>query len=201
MKSLIKNLTKVSKDFIKNHVEIKDIILFGSLLRGKEKPNDVDILLIFKKRIDKDIEYNLKNSFKKFSLIISIISKTEKECFDPSFDVRESILFEGYSLLKSKFVSKDFGFASLGLFIYNTKFLTNTQKTKFYYAFNGRGKNKGLIRQWDAIKLSDNIITTPLNKIEQAKEFFEYWKISYKYIPFLIPERMNKPHIIGKLNI
>ena len=31
--------------------EVDDILLFGSTVRGKEKPEDTDILIIFKKKI------------------------------------------------------------------------------------------------------------------------------------------------------
>lgn len=201
MISLITQLTKTSKSFIKEYKDVKDIILFGSLIRGKEKPNDIDILIIFSKNINKDIEYKLRKLMENYSKNISIISKTEKEYIEPSFDARESVLFEGYSLTKSKFLAEDFGFASLGLFFYNTKSLTNVNKTRFYYALNGRSSNKGFIDKLNAIKLSDNLIAVPLDKIESAKEFFEYWKLDYKYIPSLIPQRLGKKSIIGKSNI
>lgn len=199
MKSLITQLSKTSKLLFKKYKEqIKDIILFGSFIRGKSKPKDIDILIIFKKKINKDIEYELKNLFLNYAKNISLISKTEDESIDPSFDARESLLFEGYSLVNSKFTAEDFGFISFGLFLYNTKSMSNVKKTRFYYALNGRGSAKGIINELDAIKLSDNSILIPINKIESAKEFFEYWDINYKYIPSLIPKRMGKKNIIGK---
>jgi len=192
-------LTKISKTFFKKYSsEIKDIILFGSFIRGKLEPNDIDILLIFKRKVNKDIEYELKNLFLKSTNNVSIISKTEEECIDPSFDARESILFEGYSLINSKFIAEDFGFISFGLFFYNTKGLSNVKKTRFYYALNGRSSIKGVIDNLCAIKLSDNLIAVQLDKIESAKEFFEHWGLNYKYVPSLIPKRMGRRGIIGK---
>ena len=199
MKSLNTQLTKISRAFFKRHErQLKDIILFGSFVRGKAKPEDIDILIIFKTKVNKDVEYELKKLFYEYAKNISLISKTEKECAEPSFDARESILFEGYSLISSKSLAEDFGFASFGLFFYDTKTLSNTKKTKFYYALNGRLSKKGIVEELDAIKFSDNVLAVPLDKIESAKEFFEYWGISYKYVPSLIPKRMGRKNIIGK---
>ncbi len=199
MKSLITQFNKISKTFFKeNKKEIKDIVLFGSLIRGKTKPKDIDILIIFKTKINKDIEYKFRKLLSNYAQNISIISKTEKEYIEPSFDAREGILFEGYSIINSRFIAEDFGFTSFGLFFYDTKNMTNAKKTSFYYALNGRSSNEGVIDKLNAIKLSDNIIAVPLNNIEVAKEFFEYWGLNYKYIPSLMPKRMGKKNIIGK---
>jgi len=200
MKSLTTQLAKAGRPFFKKYEsQLKDIVLFGSFVRGKAKPEDIDILLVFKTKVNKDVEYELKKLFSEYAKNISIIPKTEKECAEPSFDARESILFEGYSLINSKFLAEDFGFASFGLFFYDTKNMTNTKKTKFYYALNGRLSKKGVIDSLNAIKLSDNVIAVPLDKIESAKEFFEYWGIGYKYVPSLIPKRLGRKGIIGRL--
>jgi len=195
MKSEITQLTKFSKVFYEKHkTEIKDIILFGSILKGKLNPNDIDILILFNKKIDKDLEYEFKQQTKIKNL--EIISKT---LLDPSFTAREGILFEGFSLINKKSISSEYGFESKGMFIYNTKKLNNTNKTKFYYALNGRRKFKGMADSLQAIKLSDNILLVSLDKISLAKEFFNHWSIEFKYVPSLIPERLSKPHLLSKI--
>ncbi len=198
MKLNITKLSKQSKVFQKKYKEeIKDIILFGSSLRGKLEPEDSDILILFNKKINKEIEYEFK---KQVSIKnISLISKTEDTLYDHSFAARESILFEGYSLVKKQFIAFRSGFDSLGIFIYYTKDLKNTEKTRFYHALNGRRGSLGVIDLLKAIKLSDNIIAVPLEKIEEAKEFFGQQKIEFKYVPSLIPSRLAKKHIIGKV--
>ena len=51
-------LAKESKEFWKSQKDtVTDIILFGSAARGKPKPDDIDILLLFREKIDKDVEY------------------------------------------------------------------------------------------------------------------------------------------------
>ena len=49
LKKLLKNAvfkSEIRKFFRKNESEIVDIILFGSIVKGKEKPRDIDILII-----------------------------------------------------------------------------------------------------------------------------------------------------------
>lgn len=193
-------LCKISRDFYKKHKGIiKDIILFGSVLRGKDNPSDIDILIVFINNINKDIEYEFKKKISRIVSNASIISKTQDSLHDSSFSAREAILFEGYSLINKKPIASLSGFESLGIFIYQTKKLNNVDKTRFYYALNGRSGAKGVIYLLNAIKLSDNIIAVPLSQTENTKEFFTRWNIDYTYVPSLIPSRLAKKHIIGKV--
>lgn len=200
MKSKITALSKLSKTFQRKYKEeIEDIILFGSSLRGKLEPEDIDILVLFSKKTDIEIEYEFKKQVSKIIRNVSLISKTENTLHDPLFAAREAILFEGYSLIKKEFISSLSGFDSLGIFIYSTKELKNVEKTRFYYALNGRRGASGVVDLLNAVKLSDNIIAVPLEKIEEAKEFFEQQNIEFRYMPSLIPSRLSKKHILGKV--
>ena len=198
MRSTLTQLNKLSKKFYRRYrSELKDIIVFGSVMRGKSDPKDLDVLMLFKKKINKDIEYE----FRKIASDVknaAIISKTENNYTDTSFDAREGVLFEGYSLIKNKLVSSEYGFTPLGLFVYQTQTLSNVKKTRFYYALNGRAASKGIVDMLDGLRLSDNLIAFPLNKIEAAKEFFNFWELEYKYVPVLMPERLARKNIIGK---
>ncbi len=198
MNSKITQLKKITKSFYKRNIgKIEDIVVFGSFMRGKEKPSDIDILMIFKENIDKNLEYDYR---KKMPANISVISKTLKTCLDRHFDGREGYLFEGFSLVKSHYTASDYGFASFGAFIYETSQLDNTTKTRFYYALNGRGGSNGAIGTFEGIKISDNTIFVPLIKIEQARDFFDFWKLEYKFIPVLLPERLARKAILAKLD-
>ena len=82
------------------------------------------------------------------------------------------------------------------MFKYNFSNWNKLQKTKFYYALNGRGSAKGIFQQLEGIKLSDQIILIPLDKIELFRDFLESWELDYKYIPMIIPERLGKKKIL-----
>ncbi|MEK6901696.1 MAG: nucleotidyltransferase domain-containing protein [Nanoarchaeota archaeon] len=49
---LHKNLKKI----VAKQTEVEDIILFGSVMRGQERPEDIDILVIFKNSVVKETE-------------------------------------------------------------------------------------------------------------------------------------------------
>ena len=186
------NLQKIARSS-----EIDDIILFGSVVKGKERPNDIDILVIFKNKINKEVEYKVRKTIEKEYQNVQIISKTNATVLEETFVARESLLFEGVSLLSRNKVSDRYGFDSLGLFKYTFDNWTKLQKTKFYYALNGRGGNEGLSQKLNLIKLSDGLLLSPLGNIEKLKEFLESWEIRYIYIPFLLPKRLNKKKLLS----
>jgi len=199
MNSRITRLNKAAKQFFKTHKDaLMDIILFGSLMRGKEKPSDIDVLLIFNNAVNKNIEYEFRNILSKIEKNVSIVSRTKADYKIPSFDAREGLLFEGYSIGGSKFVAEEFGFKSMGLFIYQTKNLSNAEKTRFYYAMNGRTNTKGFIAQSGSIRLSDNMLVFDLSAVEDAKEFFQEWHIDYKFVPILLPERLARKYLLER---
>ena len=61
LKELLKNkkFAKIIKEFLKRP-EILDIIIFGSVTRGKEKPKDIDLLIIYAQKTKDIIEINYK---------------------------------------------------------------------------------------------------------------------------------------------
>lgn len=184
------------KEILKRNKEVEDILLFGSAARGKENPADFDILVMFKEKIDKNVEHSIRKELEKEYDNISIISKNKDTALEPSFDARESIMFEGKSILTGKNIAKTYGFDSLGMFKYGFKGWTKVKRIKFYHALNGRDKKGGILQSLNCIKASDGIILAPIDKIEPMRSFLDSWKIDYKYIPILIPERLNKKQIL-----
>ena len=192
-------LTNKLRRIAKLNPLLDDIILFGSVVRGKTKPTDVDILVLFKNSVDKKTELEVRKILESHYKNVSIISKTRDMISDPAFDARESIFFEGISLLSGNVQSTTYGFSSLGMFRYDFKKWNKLEKTKFYYALNGRGTNQGIVTKLGCVKFSDNVVLVPLHNIEPFREFMELWRLEYRYIPLLIPERMNKKKLLTEL--
>lgn len=42
--------SEIKRFFIKNKDILLDIIIFGSFIKGKEKPNDIDLLILYKNK-------------------------------------------------------------------------------------------------------------------------------------------------------
>lgn len=191
-------LAKHIKNKLQAFLGVEDIFLFGSFVRGKVAPRDIDVLVLFVEKVDKHVELEIRNILLPFYPSLSIVSKTKKTALDPAFDARESILFEGKSLFTGKSFAERYGFSCFGLFRYDIHTLTALQKTKFYYALQGRLGAKGMLDALRSFKFSDMVILTPLEKIEPMKDFLDSWKIPYQYIPVLLPQRMSSLRILQK---
>ena len=184
------------KKLISKYSEVEDVILYGSTVRGKKNPKDVDILVLFHQKVDKKTEYEIRKTIEKDYDNVSIISKTAATVLESAFDARESVLFEGKSFLTGKTLGEKYGFSSLGMFKYDFKGWNNTKRTKFYYALNGRGKEKGISQKLQCIKYSDRVVLVPLDHIELFREFLESWEMEYRYVPMLLPIRLNRRKIL-----
>jgi len=73
---ILKN-TKLKNKLIKlagKQQEVADILVFGSVVRGKEKPNDIDILVIFESKVDKDIEYQIRKILGEYNVSADLLN-------------------------------------------------------------------------------------------------------------------------------
>ncbi|OIO41706.1 hypothetical protein COU56_03510 [Candidatus Pacearchaeota archaeon CG10_big_fil_rev_8_21_14_0_10_31_9] len=178
----LKFLILVSKDFRKKQ-GIVDIILYGSSVKGKINPRDVDIAILFDNfSIDKRLgilrEY--KEKIKKKINNPDIIQINLSEFFDSHFLARESIIVEGYSLINNKPFSETLGFFGYMLFTYTLKGLNHNDKTKFTYSLIGRGKNKGILKGLNAEPIGKGAVLIPIGNSYVFDEFLKKWNIKYK---------------------
>lgn len=191
LKELLMNteFIKSCKEILKNGY-VLDIVIFGSSIRGKERPNDLDLLVVysndFKDIIDEN--YKIKKILEKYIKNIQITGKKYKEIFEKSFLPRESILAEGFSISQNKFLSEGFGYKNFILFKYSLKNLSKSRRMTFYYSLYGRGDENGLLEKNNCIKFSDSIILSPISSSDLIKDFFESLKIEYINFPFLTTE-------------
>lgn len=186
------SFNKEIKNFYSQHKnELLDIILFGSVMKGKEKPKDIDILLLFKEKENVDIAYALKKKITKHNLEITM--KTYASLFSSAFKAREAFLLEGYSLIKKKHIAEELGFFTGVLYKYSLNGKTKSERMRFYYALYGRTeKDAGVVKQYDLVKFSDNVLFSPTANSEKVKAFLEQWNIQYREFPILMPERLRQ---------
>ncbi len=190
LKKLLKILESEAKSIFKSNPSVLDIILFGSTLKGKEKPRDLDILLIFKDKKDSDLAYGLKKKLaKKTKLPVEVVAKSYESIFKPNFVAREAVLAEGYSLLYGRGMAEGLGFTSKVLFNYSLKGKNKSERMRFYYALYGR-TTKGMLKTLGAIKYSDTMILCPVENKEKMANFFRTWEMEFKETSLLIPQRL-----------
>ncbi|MBU3905026.1 MAG: nucleotidyltransferase domain-containing protein [Nanoarchaeota archaeon] len=180
----MKKLNKIAKPFYKKHKKkIFDIIVYGSAVRGKSKPRDIDIIIIFKEADKKeyfDLPYELRKKIEMLDIKPDVKGILLEELFDPKFLARQNLLIEGYSLINDKFLSNRFGFNNLSLFIYSLENLNHNEKTKFQYALKGRGDKKGMIEELKGEAIGIGAVLISIENSEKFKEFFNNWKIKYE---------------------
>ena len=184
---MLKNLKK-SLISEKKNKNIFDIIIYGSMVKGKLKPLDVDVVVIFSdgklaERLEK--LQDIKNKIKKVSDIkIDIKQMVLKDFFSPGFFARTGVLLEGFSLFNNKPFSKTMGFKSFSIFSYTLKGLTHTQKIKVGYIFNGRN-SIGMIEQLKGERIGSGAIKIPIENSMEFEELLQKNNIQYKKINVL----------------
>ena len=182
-----KYLASLCKKFAKEN-DVFDIVIYGSIMKGKDDARDVDILLIFKeKKLNERVEISqkLKEILRKKRLHVDIKSINITELFEKEFLARQGILVEGLSLVYGINMSQRLGFESYSLFTYKLTNLNHNEKTKFTYALIGR-TSEGMIKQLQAKPLGKGAIIVPIDKSIIFESFLNRWNINYKKSNILI---------------
>lgn len=190
-KQLLKN-TKFRSEirtFSRGH-DVLDVLLFGSVVAGKEKPRDIDILVLFAHSVDLDAVYALRKSLEKLGISVQVTAKAYRGLFDPNFHAREAFLSEGYSLLSNTFIAEGLGYTSFILIKYALRGMSKSARMRFYYSLHGRGA-PGILSHLSAQKLSDNLVLAPVQSRDAFRQFFEQWSIPVVEIPLILPARLK----------
>lgn len=182
MQKLRSQLKKICKEKI-----VIDVVLFGSSVKEKAKPKDVDITIIFREENYKEIDricYEVKKIGDKLKLNLHIepfiIDSFSKE---PLF---LNLMHEGYSIKLGKFISESLKTESRFLISYSLENLSHSQKTLFGYALKGRTGQKGILQAVGGEVIGRNSIIVPTKKSESIIEFMKSWNIEYKIKRILV---------------
>ena len=170
----LKSLQVLSKEvYEKNKEHIFDIVLLGSAIKGKDKPKDIDITIIFNQPIPQEKIYKFIKLFEGTHAEYVFLRELYKET------LWATIIQEGYSLIHTEFIHKLMGFNSGFLFVYDLKSLEKASKSRFSHALFGRAKNKGLLYELKGKQLGKGCISVPTEASEKIRSFFETWKTNY----------------------
>jgi predicted nucleotidyltransferase len=158
-------------------INVADILLFGSAVKGKSNPNDIDLCIVFRDKVDlnivKEAELILGDKFHVSSLVVD-------NFFTKIHSLAKTILFEGKSILTNKNLSETLGLNSSLLFSYSLSKEDNSKKVRFVYLLRGRGDDKGLVNKWGGEFISNSAFILPVDKDNEAQEVFNSWKINFK---------------------
>ena len=186
----IKQLSSKAVAFAKRHRDaVLDVILFGSVARGKETPGDIDILVIFKEGIDLGLLQELRHALGDQN--VQVTGKSWAQLFDASFNAREAVLSEGYSLLRNTGIAEGLGYDAHVIFKYDLTGLSKSQRMRFYYSLHGRNST-GILAELVASRFSDNALLCPVESVDRMREYLASWKLAVVELPVLIPSRLAR---------
>ncbi len=162
---------------------VVDIILFGSAVREKAKPNDVDVAVLFREENYEEMD-RVSYEIKKLGDSLDLNLHIEPLAIDNihTEPVYLSLIHEGFSVRHGDFINKKLKTESMLLVTYSLKNLTHSQKTLFGYALKGRKEGaKSILRESGGEAIGRNNILVPVEKSEKIRSFLDSWKkISYK---------------------
>ncbi len=176
---MLEELKKCLKSELKDR-GIFDIVVYGSLVKNKENPNDIDILVIFN-------EGNLKERLNKIQSIKSKIKTKEKidikgilwqELFQDEFFARSGIFLEGISIFTGKPFAERIDFNGFAIFVYNLTNKSHADKVKFNYVLSGR-KSEGLIKGLEGKHPAPGVIEIPIKNSLEFENVLKKNNISY----------------------
>ncbi len=176
-------LKKKIKKWIKEKQEIIDILMFGSFMRNKSMPRDIDLCILLNDDDEKkaiDLTHSLAKLFEKQTeLNLQINSITEKD-FILGSSLTKTLIEEGFSFLKNRLLSELMGYKSYILFFYSLKKFSHSQRVRFHYALQGRNKEKGILNEVHGVLLGGGVIKVPVIYEDLFKEFLDKWDVVYK---------------------
>lgn len=179
IRRLRNQLKKICKD-----QNIVDIIIFGSSVKAKDDPKDIDLALILHRedytvieKISAEVRVALKG--KNVHLEPLIVTTLFKE------PLYLTLIHEGFSIKSNSFLATQLGTKSLILITYSLISLSHSKKTLFGYALKGRKNQKGFIDQVEGKTVGRNNVLVPTENYEQLNAFFKTWSIPTKKQRFL----------------
>ncbi len=181
---MLQRLKKSSKGLCRKYKnKVVDVLLFGSAIKGKFEPEDIDIAIILRNTKQEELikERNEIAKFfdKKVHLNLILI---ETLIENPIF---KTLIEEGYSLLSSKKLCYRLGYESAVIFMFGLKKLSNSKKVLFSYALHGKNGREGMIQKTNSKELGKAVILTPTEKQEEFKSFLDSWQIDYRIMMVL----------------
>lgn len=156
--------------------KIEDIIIFGSAVKGKERPKDIDLCLIGEEITNdliQEIEKKLQNSIE-----MHITKSKYKDLFEDII-LWKTLLHEGFSIKKQQYIAELFEMKSFFLFIYKLQNLSITKKQIFSHALRGTKTNEGILKLCQGEKIGRNVVLVPEEKEEEMRAFLETWNVEY----------------------
>jgi hypothetical protein len=146
-----------------------DIIIFGSFVKGRDTPKDIDLAFIVKEK-KTELVPEIKSFLALPALHLEFIN-IEEIYFNTLFF---SLINEGYSVKKQAFLREHLHLKPMKLYAYNLTHLLKPQKTTFGVALNKT------IHKIGGEKVSAGAVLVPIESTSYFEDFLSAWEMKYK---------------------
>nr|WP_237705120.1 nucleotidyltransferase domain-containing protein [Thermococcus zilligii] len=185
------HLRNAVRTFLESHEEVFDVVLYGSTVLGKERPNDLDLMILTRKKLPplqlRELILQLKGALSTIipreKLDIKAISL--EELFDPNNLASLGLLIEGYSLRHGKNLAELVNGKAYALFRFTLGGLPRKERVRFQYALKGRDMKSGLLKELNGEQWGAWVIVVPIQHTYRFREFLELWGIKYEAFTIL----------------
>jgi predicted nucleotidyltransferase len=166
----LRNLLEIRKKFkdVLKLSSVYDVIVFGSYIKGKESPSDVDVAIISDEKFKLDMA----------GFHISFL-KTD-DFFKEVSSLVNTLFREGYSLKNKKSFSEIYSFRNRVLFSYSLEGLTASEKVRAVNYLRGKSGEKGLVLERGGEWLSNSVFFCLVQDDYIFEQFFIRSKIKFK---------------------
>lgn len=169
-RSLKKKVAKlISEDII-------DVVLFGSSVKEKLRPNDVDLAVIFRGAVKREtisrFQANLGENY-------HISALSADQFFTKPHSLAKTLFFEGVSIITGKKISDNFSLDAHILYTYDLTKEKASKKVRFVYLMKGRSVEKGIIKEFNGKYLAPSSFIIPIEKDEEMLKILKDWDIKF----------------------
>lgn len=167
------DLKKSLKQLLKEYKEIEDLIVFGSVVRDKFNPQDVDIAVVVSKKnvaLVGEVKEKIKNA--------DVELVTPAEIYQSRLGLM--LISEGFSIKNNQYLKEMMGIKPQKIYVYEIRHLPQTKKVLF-----GRGLNH-IIKTVKAVKLGAGSVMVPIESSGSFEDFLNTWGLKYKGKEYLV---------------
>ena len=160
---------------------LEDIFIFGSIVKGKGKPEDVDIALCLRAKAPKDLIYAIKTEIR-----AAIGKEADINVLDVYSTLWLVLIREGFSVRKNRFLHEIYKIRPVVLYKYSLKKLNPTQKVQFTRGLDA------VIKLAEGNKLTRSVVLIPLKNKIKFDEFLNSWNMLYETRDFELMPVLRK---------
>lgn len=184
-------LPETVKNFVKSHEEVFDVVLYGSTVLGKEKPNDLDLMILTKTKLPtlklRNLILELKRTLSEIlpRAKLDIRGMSLEELFDPNNLASLGIIIEGVSLTRNKPMAELMNGKAYTLFRFTLEGLPRKDRVRFQYALKGRDMKSGLLKELNGEQWGAWVVVVPVEHTYRFRDFLELWGVKYEAFTIL----------------